>query len=132
MGTNYYLHDRETDLELLHIGKSSAGWCFSLHVYPTGRLNSSIMKHCHHPYENTYPIDTPIYNLADWKKLFFDRKYIIRDEYGDDVLPKDMIETITKRGRSLSEYQLRRHTVDDRYCIGNAHGTYDFIVGDFS
>ena len=33
MGTNYYLNDR-------HIGKSSAGWYFALHIYPEENINS--------------------------------------------------------------------------------------------
>ena len=44
MGTNYYLTE---DCECcgrafpdLHIGKSSGGWCFSLHVIPSEGLNS--------------------------------------------------------------------------------------------
>ena len=42
MGTNYYLHrprtnecehcGRADEAPPLHIGKSSSGWCFSLHV----------------------------------------------------------------------------------------------------
>ena len=41
MGTNYYFEDSSEvceccgrGAESLHIGKSSGGWCFSLHVMP--------------------------------------------------------------------------------------------------
>ena len=47
MGTNFYwlaepspecptCHQRPVETERRHIGKSSAGWCFSLHVYLDG------------------------------------------------------------------------------------------------
>jgi hypothetical protein len=37
MSTNYYLHEYvSTDPKILHIGKSSGGWCFSLHVVEEG------------------------------------------------------------------------------------------------
>jgi len=38
MGTNYYLVTE--DGNRLHIGKSSFGWCFALHVMPWMGLNS--------------------------------------------------------------------------------------------
>ena len=74
MGTNYYsvkrdiehlvmmdfydLHERCYDLDgndVLHIGKSSSGWCFSLHVIPEQGINS----------------------LQDWVKLFIDPERMI-------------------------------------------------------
>jgi hypothetical protein len=57
MGTNYYsvrrgveeldsdafwaLRDEDSD-DCLHIGKSSLGWCFSLHVIPERGINTLI------------------------------------------------------------------------------------------
>lgn len=46
MGTNYYLHTKPDceccgrGFEPLHIGKSSGGWCFSLHVMPEDNINT--------------------------------------------------------------------------------------------
>ncbi len=46
MGTNYYLHEKPDceccgrPFEALHIGKSSSGWCFSLHVMPEDMINT--------------------------------------------------------------------------------------------
>lgn len=74
----------------LHIGKSSIGWYFSLCIYPS--LN--------------------IYNLKDWETLFGDDAYIIKNEYGDVITPKNMLDCITNRKaiefdkyKSLEEYE---------------------------
>jgi len=55
MGTNYYLYPASPckacgrSYEAKHIGKSSAGWCFLLHVIPEEGIN----------------------DLEDWKKLWY-------------------------------------------------------------
>lgn len=144
MGTNYYLtvspckHCGRADPDdVLHIGKSSAGWCFSLHVIPERGLNS----------------------LADWLNRFEIGE--IRDEYGHSVTPTEMFDVITVRqGRDWDRawdafgYEgeedfhaqndsqrgpsgLLRHRIG-RHCIGHADGagkpdgTWDLIVGEFS
>lgn len=66
MGTNYYLRKKDykdnrfdrSDLGL-HIGMSSYGWSFLLHVVP------GIAE-----------------NLEDWKALWSCRPFVIVDEYG--------------------------------------------------
>jgi hypothetical protein len=147
MGTNYYLHPRADceccgrPFEPLHIGKSSRGWCFSLHVIPEDGIN----------------------NLDDWRERWSQRSAFIRDEYGSPVTAEQMESTITERGRSGSDASwdrfgsgfpfsrylneehfhrnnnsergpnfLLRHRVDGRHCIGHGPGTYDYIVGEFS
>jgi hypothetical protein len=138
VGTNFYYYDNVCDHckrgdERRHIGKSSAGWCFSLHVYP----------------------DDGIKDLPDWEKLFQEPGTIIKNEYGDAISVKDMLEWIADRmGKewpkdvpamysSWSDFHrknhseegpngLLRHAVDDRYCIGHGEGTWDLLVGEFS
>ena len=78
MGTNYYLHTNICSHcgkgdEPLHIGKSSAGWVFALHVYPEDGISS----------------------LMDWKSVLANGT--IRDEYGKDVSYSDMMRTIEGR-----------------------------------
>lgn len=130
MGTNYYY---KTDIcehcgsvgSELHIGKSSCGWCFSLHVYP-GKG-----PEC----------------LSDWEHIFKNPKAKIEDEYGRTVTADDMLSCITERGGNLKpstgfDFQgnhsqpgpnnLVRHTIDGVNCIGHGEGTYDYLVGDFS
>jgi hypothetical protein len=136
MGTNYYFskeaacptcgHDRG---DLLHIGKSSAGWCFSLHVIPDSGLNS----------------------LEDWEHLFPDG--YIRDEYGQHISPAGMSDVIRNRGRARKpERPLGYESWDDfhrvnqsepgpkgllrhrlgTHCVGHGEGTWDLIPGEFS
>ncbi len=137
MGTNYYVQPEPAfcptcghAFERLHIGKSSAGWCFSLHV------------------------DERFKDLYDWEAyLTFNRKIV--DEYGRVFSLEDLRKIIL--GRSGSPYEvafhkgytsweafhkanssefgprgLLRHKIDGVHCIGHGNGTYDHITGDFS
>ncbi len=77
MGTNYYLHRNVCEHcgrsdERIHIGKSSSGWCFSLHVIP-GEIE----------------------NLAEWEATW--PSGTIKDEYDEVIGPEEMMKTITDR-----------------------------------
>ena len=158
MGTNYYFRKplanhcehcgRSDPPEELHIGKSSAGWCFSLHVHPEQNICS----------------------LADWETIW--PTGTIVNEYGENITPAEMFSVITGRSRekdwdsdwwapkpcgkdfkgnpvtipgytSEAEFHrfnhsergpngLLRHRLDGHHCIGHGPGTYDYITGDFS
>jgi hypothetical protein len=137
MGTNYYLRSGICEKcgrsdEERHIGKSSGGWCFSLHIDPTEGIN----------------------NLGDWRKLFTEPGNVIFDEYGTQQTPAEMIDTITNRGRDAaiiektpygydswnefhrqngSEFGPRgmlRHKIGS-HCTGHGEGTWDLITGEF-
>lgn len=132
MGTNYYLHEKDDcpcckrGYDPLHIGKSSWGWCFSLHVILKENINT----------------------LDDWRGRWSKDGVVIRDEYGDTITADQMNEIITNRSHpepntwTAIEYQrnqsapgpnnLVRHVVDHRHCIGHGDGTWDYITGDFS
>lgn len=60
---------------ILHIGKSSYGWHFSLCAYR----------------------ELGIETLDDWKKLFDDSNNVIIDECGDIISKEEMLSTITER-----------------------------------
>lgn len=130
MGTNYYHIDR--DGVHRHIGKSSVGWCFSLHVIPEEGIN----------------------DLEDWQARW--KRGRIEDEDGDKVTPSQMLNTITKRERStwpslewwekhygseslfhdanVSERgpnNLLRHRLG-RYVVKHGAGTWDCITSEFS
>lgn len=139
MGTNYYLcpnrcaHCGRSD-EKKHIGKSSGGWAFALHVYP----------------------DDGIRDLSDWILQFQDKKNHIEDEYGREVSEFMMLEVIRDRqgigrlnGKAPSMYSsweefhrknysepgpngLVRASIDNRHCIGHGEGTWDLFIGEFS
>lgn len=130
MGTNYYLEDQEPcshcgrPYERVHIGKSSGGWCFSLHVIPERGINS----------------------LEDWKANWQGKK--IYNEYGDEVSHEEMISIITERSwnknlpsdpnwfsqnyAEIGPNNLARHKIDGHHCIGHGDGTWDLIATDFS
>jgi len=137
MGTNYYYYNKKpcpqcgrTD-DPMHIGKSSAGWCFSLHVEP-GIIN----------------------NLDDWRELFKKDGSFIKDEYGHNILVPEMLKEIEQRAWArlpdewyIGHYKteadfhefnhsergsngLLRHKIDS-HCIGHGKGTWDLFAGEF-
>lgn len=129
MGTNYYLSANPCPHcgrgpDRLHIGKSSAGWCFGLHVIPELEINS----------------------LDDWRKAWGKPGAKIVNEYGDDVPIQKMEDTILKRswnGSNLGPTWFRLNHAEPgpnglarhekgRFCIAHGDGTYDLITGDFS
>lgn len=134
MGTNYY-HEATPGEPCescghvngrLHIGKSSGGWCFSLHVYP-----------------NT---DGPK-SFDEWQARWLAGGRIV-DEYGDTIPPAEMAATITARswkpvaampGQWYRENHaepgpngLARHRIEPGRCIAHGPGTWDLMVGEFS
>ena len=134
MGTNYYLYPKSPcrecgrPYEPKHIGKSSGGWCFSLHVIPEEGIN----------------------HLEDWEKLWSQRGAVIKDEYGHKMGRADMKNIITERGiisagpphagdRWLAKNSaengpngLVRRRIDSKFCIGHGNGTWDLMEGEFS
>ena len=142
MGTNYYWHEKPpcpccgATEEPLHIGKSSWGWCFSLHV------------------DRHLGIKT----LEDWIERFNREGSHIRDEYGGTVEVDEMMRVITQRGKPAptdwerivqvglykSEEDFHRKNHSERgpnnllrhqigeLCVGHGEGTWDYIEGEFS
>lgn len=128
MGTNYYWTPQvnacpecgHTPDEELHVGKSSMGWCFSLHIHP----------------------DHDISNLNDWMTRFSEGK--IRNEYDDTITTIEMMGVILCRFRSPEmakmppQWYADNHATEGplglaRHADGVAgDGTYDLITGDFS
>ena len=141
MGTNYYVADKSKYCEhcgrgekTVHLGKSSAGWCFTLNVHPK----------------------RDIHNWKDILKFVKGKK--IFNEYGEHITLPEFVDVVEKRKRpspiskknfsrstyytSLGEFlevnnaelgpnNLLRHRIGD-FCIGHGEGTYDYVVGDFS
>jgi len=99
MGTNYYLdgaaceHCGQSlpDAPRLHIGKSSMGWAFTLHVIPDEGIN----------------------DLFDWIERWERPGARIVDEYGRSVTPYEMLKTIVNRrapgGRVMTAVDLERN-----------------------
>lgn len=129
MGTNYYVsldicaHCGRGD-DRLHIGKSSAGWVFSLNTHPEHGIKS----------------------LSGWQNFL--RGKMIFDEYGSRVTLAELLRVIRRRSwareqRLEPEFLERnhaesgpngllRHRIDGRHCIAHGKGTWDIMRGDFS
>lgn len=125
---------RDYESAKLHIGKSSAGWCFSLHVYPRPDYSS---------------IALDIKDLDDWKKYFSFPGSYIEDEYGSKISVKEMLDNIENRSGCIDDLPadergrfytangackgpngLARHNIS-QHCISHGEGTYDYIIGEF-
>ena len=134
MGTNYYARLNYCEhcqrFDEIALGKSSGGWCFTLHVYPEKRINTldDLMK---------YIGNAPIYNEYDVrvsKKHFLDvvteRSWPKRDYSKID--PFDSLsDFLTRNGAEKGPNNLLRHKIGN-FCIGHGEGTYDYCVGEFS
>lgn len=137
MGTNYYLEGYKprqlssTPCEqTLHIGKSSYGWVFALHVIPELGIN----------------------DFPDWIKLFHEEGTRIIDEYDREVSKFEMTSLITDREDMVpsspakdQEFLKQNYAVYDEYncllraevsertrCIRHGGGSWDLIEGEFS
>ncbi len=127
MGTNYYWTQapgkechacgHQETYEPVHIGKSSAGWVFTLRVYPGGIEPGT---------------GTRIVDLDDWQHIWRDREGTITDEYGREVSWQCLEAIITDRASFGSgRVSLRRHPLDS-FCIEHGPGSWDLCVGEFS
>ena len=139
MGTNYYLYQNVCPQcgrgdESYHIGKSSGGWCFSVHVDPVEGINS----------------------LGDLQQKMWETGTLIKDEYGTAISAPEMLAIITERNGKKPESEreplgyaswdefhrmnhsqrednnLLRHQIDGGLCVGHGDGTWDLLKGDFS
>lgn len=155
MGTNYYLYPRKnaSEEEKLHIGLSSHGWCFQLHVIPEKGIHG--LRDWELKWRHAWDADMGAW--ARLKRLLNSKKSFIYDEYGRKISPKDMHGIITQRkgtddwskpSRRFPEYQdevyfhnmnysmrgpsglLRSRIAYD--CVGHGAGTWDLIQGEFS
>jgi hypothetical protein len=140
MGTNYYLRENACphcgrSSDEVHIGKSSAGWCFSLQVFE--------------PYED--------WTLDKWIERLNGEGTKIFDEYGAEYNTEEMLNVIQGRSwpcgtlgsqsyrdqgyRDEADFLEQNHAVRGPnnllrhrigpYCVGHGEGTYDYIPGDF-
>ena len=127
MSTNYYARRSVPTCPTcnhtpkdLHIGKSSVGWCFALHVDPG---------------ESVIPAD-----LAGWQALLERDEWTIVDEYERPMTLPELLTVIagrssekwwpTSEGTRGPRNMVRRNISD--HCIGHGAGTWDLCVGEFS
>lgn len=141
MSTNYYL--KRPDSTTIHLGKSSIGWTFALHVYPGSNIND---------------LSQTIANIELEKK---NNDSIIIDEYGKELTYHQFLEVVARRYNPRiikagwesdwwSDFYdseehfhqcnnsvrgpsglLRRKIEEKGFCIGHGYGTWDYCVGEF-
>lgn len=129
MGTNYYWNENKaacptcghSDSQEIHIGKSSAGWCFSLHVDPELGIN----------------------DLPDWIERWHREGSSIRDEYGQTVTPAEMWAVVMCRRGDVRRPQTGAWYLENNASRGpfglarHGHkstpgeGPYDLCSGEF-
>jgi hypothetical protein len=131
MGTNYYATvnacphcGRADEADNMHIGKSSAGWTFGLHVIPERGL-----------------VDWP-----EWRAFLAGPGVTIRDEYGEVLTLDELTRRVTERsrpGKTSVKFDFARNHAEPgpnglvrrrigRWCTGHGAGTWDLVPGDFS
>ena len=124
MGMNYYWYEKPAcpccnrDFDGIHIGKSSGGWYFSLHVDSGWE-------------------DIPN-SLEEWKMLFSTPGSVIKDEYGKIITVDEMLNIITNRKGEVAVVNSRdavlgagllRHKIDGWFCVGG-NRNFDSIMQD--
>jgi len=119
MGMNYYLTGKPPCPTCgdfggtKHIGKSSYGWTFGLHIYPDEGIN----------------------NLDDWEKFIreavADGRLII-DEEGRRISVEELLKRIRVRAPAVRADRLRRQSEADPRFARFGGATWDYVEGDFS
>jgi hypothetical protein len=157
MGTNFHLiYNEEVDTECpccghtkkerkkRHLGKSSAGWCYALHVYPEEGLHTlaDVQLHICDVIGNGGHIENEygdIVSVEDWVKCVTVRSAKHPVDY-----QRDLAEAFGhRRYQSVKHYldamqavegpnNLLRAKIDGRRCIGHGTGTWYYFINDFS
>jgi len=84
MGTNYYAVKKKPSLnrEIIHIGKSSAGWKFLFRGYQKESDYTSVRN------------DLNINSIEDWGEFLSNDEYVILDEYDDEISYEDFFALV--------------------------------------
>lgn len=158
MSTNFYLiYNELVDTECpccghivqekrkRHLGKSSGGWCYSLHVYPEEGLDTfdDMKNHVEDVCSDGGRIEDEYGNILTHTEEWVDIVTIRKGKYSPEEIVKinntltgtayrDSQHFLDKNHAIIGSNNLLRHKIDGRYCIGHGSGTWDYLVGDFS
>jgi hypothetical protein len=141
MGTNYYWTNTPCVTcghvtERLHIGKSSGGWCFGLHIYPerengpmtwTDWLEQFNTGAIIDEYDRPVSVErmVEVVEVREWKIGFSDRGWA---QWGY----RDEADFHAKNQSERGPNGLLRHRIDRIHCVGHGEGTFDYLIGYFS
>lgn len=155
MGTNYYLvyNEKVTDTchccghettkqKELHLGESSGGWTFALHVYPEQGIHTwadvlyEILQvtgkggWIKHEYGTEVEIEMFVDIVTD-RSSDYTLEHSIAIATAYNTWYKDVDDYLKRNNAVAGPNNLLRHKLD-QYCIGHGGGTYDYLVGEFS
>lgn len=140
MGTNYYWHDKPCGscgrFEVMHVGKSSAGWSFAFRGYRHELMNAEFPEW---GYDPSSPFGFPVVSRADWRKVFTERPGELWNEYGNriDENPEAWLDRLEAPMAQQQEWEQgqrsrsRWHDEDDARDWRDAEG-FRFWGGEFS
>ena len=117
MGCNFYWIPQDkvcptcghNPSDRLHIGKSSYGWVFALHIIPEKGINT----------------------LYDWIRRMLEPESEIRDEYGHPHTVENMLGIIMARGDYMAGGGELKRASPSHFSVAG-EGTWDYDTGDFS
>ena len=134
----------------LHIGKSSMGWCFSMHVIPELKINSWADWR---KFRTSYGVkivdedleEVSILNLIDRVENRSCKRPLGKPE---DIFEKpkdDFLKNLYKGIETWGDFykqnsaipgpnNLLRHDMNAKYssCVGYGEGTWDYLTGEYS
>ena len=155
MGLNFYLvYPEQVDVEChccghvkqehkkLHLGKSSNGWTFALHVYPEQGIHTwgDVLYEAlqatgkggwiKDEYGTEVEIDMFV-DIVTERSSHYTIEHNIAIATAYNIWYKDVADFLRKKEAVAGPNNLLRHKID-QYCVGHGEGTYDYIVGEFS
>lgn len=149
MGCNFYLHGLEETIPCphcgqdiseppLHIGKSSGGWVFALHVIPERDLNSlddwMALLRKHEPTTEIRSEEGEVLSIAELNDRIVDRRWhhSVEDRDFPDGWYRSLKDFYERNCAEPGPNNLIRSKVDGVYCVGHGEGTWDLRAGEFS
>jgi len=123
MGTNYYAQwdsckhcKRADEYDRFHVGKSSWGWMFSLHVIEQRDWD-----------DDKYGMEAP-QDYEGWLKFLTHSNVRVFDEYSQEMDGALFMDQVVANRQG----DLQRHSLDGKYYTANGKGTWDMCRGEYS
>lgn len=99
--------------EEIHVGKSSAGWVFLLHIHP----------------------DKNIYSLEDYCNIWYDPNIALYNEYDELISPKQLEHTICDRALEddrLTQAEIKQFCKENQCRYDASYGLFRYDLDEFT